>query len=97
MVMEYSPGPWETDTRWNVYGDLPQMLVNLLDRRYTILHVPDNLARGALLQLPDWTGDMPAFQEVRHENMQYDLADAQLLLRGRMGCPKPPELLQFNE
>lgn len=97
VVMEYSPGPWETGFRWKDYGELPQMLVNLLARNYTILHVPDSLARGALLQLPDWTGDMPAFQEVTQENMHYDLADVQQLLRGRLGCPKPPQLMQLNE
>ncbi|KAL3144968.1 hypothetical protein ABBQ32_003472 [Trebouxia sp. C0010 RCD-2024] len=97
IVMEYSPGPWETGFRWKDYGDLPQMLGNLLARNYTILHVPDSLARGALLQLPDWTGHTPAFQEVTQENMQYDLADVQLLLRGRLGCPKPPQLMQLNE
>lgn len=95
--MEYSPGPWETNSRWSEYHDLTQMLVNLLERNSTILHVPDRLARGPLLGLPDWTGDMPAFQEVTRGNIQYDLADVQLLVGRELGCPKPAELMQLGQ
>lgn len=95
--MEYSPGPWEIHFKWDEYMDLPQMLVNLLDRSYTILHVHDGLARSSLLELPEWTGDMGMFEEVSREHMQYDMADAESLQLKKMGCPKPKELLQFSK
>ena len=97
MVMEYSPGPWEQSYRWSEYGDLAQMLVNLQHRSYTILHVHDGLARKALLQLPAWTGSLDPFEEVTRDNMEYDLADARLLQAGKLGCPKPQELLDLNQ
>lgn len=97
IVMEYSPGPWEIHSKWDEYSDLAQMLINLLDRSYTILHVHDGLARSSLLQLPDWAGDMGLFEEVRKEHMLYDMADARLLQLKEMGCPKPQELSQFSK
>ena len=94
--MEYSPGAWEINSRWSEYSDLAQMLVNLLHRSYTILHVHDGLARTPLLHLPDWTGNMSAFEEVSSENMQYDLADARLLQSSKLGCPKPQEVSDLS-
>ena len=95
--MEYSPGPWEIHAKWDDYIHLSQMLVSLLDRSYTILHVHDGLARSSLLELPDWAGDMGVFEEVGREHMQYDLADAKLLQLKQMGCPKPKELMQLSQ
>ena len=95
-MMEYSPGPWESNFRWSELSDLAQMLVNLQHRSYTILHVHDGLSHKPLLQLPGWTGSLNPFEEVTRENMQYDLADARLLQAGKLGCPKPEELLGLS-
>ena len=97
IVLEYSPGAWEINSRWSDYSDLPQMLVNLLHRSYTILHVRDGMARyRSLLQTPDWSGTLDPFEEVTRETMQYDLADARLMQGGKLGCPKPQELVEFS-
>ena len=97
IVMEYSPGPWESNLRWSEYSDLAQMLVNLQHRSYTILHVHDGLVRKPLLQESTWAGSLDPLEEVTPETMQYDLADARLLQAGKLGCPKPQELLDFSK
>lgn len=90
--MEYSPGPWEINYQWKEYIDLSKMLMYLLERNYTIMHVHDGYARSPLLQLPGWTGDIGALEEVMMDHMQHDLADARLLQTQELGCPKPKEL-----
>ncbi len=95
--MEYSPGPWEIHHKWEEYMGLSKMLVYLLDQSYTILHVHDGHARSPLLQLPDWTGEIGALEEVMIEHMQHDMADARLLQMQEMGCPKPKQLKQIGK
>lgn len=97
VVMEYSPGAWEIHFKWDEYSDLANMLMYLLDQRYTLLHVHDGLARAPLLQLPEWSGGMGEFEEVTAEHLQHDKADAKLLQLQSMGCPKPKELKQVGK
>lgn len=97
VVMEYSPGAWEIHFKWDEYIDLANMLANLLDQGYTLLHVHDGLARAPLLQLPEWSGVMGDFEEVTAEHLQHDMADAESLQQQLMGCPKPKELKQVGK
>ena len=89
--MEYSPGPYEAQYRWEAYADNPNMLAFLLEQKFTILHVTDYMARMRLMGA-EWDQAMPSFEEVRKENLAYDFQDAKLLKERALGCHKPDKL-----
>lgn len=94
--MEYTPGAYELQGRWTELRQVPQMLTTLLRRNYTVLHVADHLSRAPLLEQGSWKGQIPPLEQVTRENVQFDVADAQLLEIRGLGCPRPKELQHIN-
>lgn len=96
IVMEYTPGAYELQGQWTELRQVPQMLTALLRRNYTVLHVADHLSRAPLLTQGSWKGQIPPLEQVTPENVQFDVADTQLLEIRGLGCPRPKELQHIN-
>ncbi|KAK9842464.1 hypothetical protein WJX81_001323 [Elliptochloris bilobata] len=91
IVMEYSPGVYDTTNRWDDYPDWPRMLIYLLEHGFSLLHVRDEFVRAALLG-PEFDGALPPFEEITAENLACDLEDAKKLQARTLGCQAPEEL-----
>ena len=93
--MEYTPGAYERFERWVDAIKVSEMLQRLLELKYTILHIQDDIARRSHLEA-NWTGQIGQIEEVTQENVRHDLADAQLLQSRTLGCARPMQLQELN-
>lgn len=60
---------------------------SLLARKYTITHL-----EGPAVAPPRWQGLLPPLEVVTKKALQHDMADADLLKAGSLGCPLPKEV-----
>eukprot|EP00884_Botryococcus_braunii_P021704 jgi/Botrbrau1/8217/Bobra.0392s0013.1 len=93
LCMEYSPGVYEREAKWDQLHEWPDMLAKMLSLGMRILHVPDAYVRQNLLS-GGWDGNLRVeFEEVVLENLKYDQDNARRLANGRqLSCPMAPEL-----
>lgn len=96
VVMEYSPGAYESNQKWEDYPIIPGMLEYLVRKGFTVLHVFDTVTRAAVApQL--WDKPPPAFGHITADVVMHDMDDARKMQRRVMGCNNPPELVErFN-
>ncbi|GFR45755.1 hypothetical protein Agub_g7170 [Astrephomene gubernaculifera] len=95
IIMEYSPGVPERHFRFDDMAATPAMLVDLLAKYgYRIGHIGDagkhDSGGGG-----GWGAELPALREVTLANLKYDVEDVKRWKAGTLGCPTPPELLQY--
>lgn len=91
IMLEYSPGAWEASSKWADYPKLPGMLDFIIQKGYTVLHVPEIYSR-AYVEPDKWGSPPPIFKEVTADNLKYDLEDAAKMQTHSMGCYSPKEI-----
>eukprot|EP00884_Botryococcus_braunii_P021699 jgi/Botrbrau1/8212/Bobra.0392s0010.2 len=93
LCMEYSPGVYEREGKWDQLHEWPDMLAKMLSLGMRIVHVPDGFVRRNLLS-GGWEGNLQdKFEEVVVENVKYDQDVARRLSNGQeLICPMAPEL-----
>ncbi|GLI68297.1 hypothetical protein VaNZ11_012658 [Volvox africanus] len=106
ILMEYSPGMPETLQRFFptvgtktpiTVEDPPKMLLEIMNKGFTIVQLPDNFAKSGYS--PQLLDPIPEFQEVTARSVMYDLVDAawfQNISASGSKCPWPPELQLAN-
>lgn len=94
ILLNYSPVVAERKMDWGWYGNFPLMLKNLLQQHgYAAAHA-ERLHRHDV----DFDFSvLPEFKRISSRVLDYDLADAHLLQRGRLGCPLPREVEFVSE
>jgi FkbM family methyltransferase len=89
IIMEYSPGVHEMRQNHSERFSTIQMLVDIAKSGYRIAHIGDGDGpRGTVFHNPE----LPQFEEIKADNLAYDLEDARRYEAKMMGCPVDPEL-----
>ncbi|KAG1678984.1 hypothetical protein FOA52_013047 [Chlamydomonas sp. UWO 241] len=93
IVLEYNPGTAERMyPAIDLMEENPAMLLDLLQKGYRLMQLDDNYGKGGDIQ---YDSGIPPLPEVTAQNLKYDIADAQLYKKQKLGCPKPHALHDF--
>ncbi|KAK9785855.1 hypothetical protein WJX73_004640 [Symbiochloris irregularis] len=97
VFMEYSPGVYDVNNRWEDAPDWPKMLLYLHEHGFSLHHLADDFVRaGPTINNTFAKFVLPKMREITPENLKADMEDARKLQSRTLGCNAPQELKDLN-
>ena len=97
VLIEYSPGVWERQKKWDEMHKLPAMLEAFMDAGMEVRNIEDRYTRGGIQRSSpqEWKAALrPKMEKVTRETLKADHENAERMKNGKMN--RIPEDLHPN-